>query len=185
MSGRNTLIIQPSKEAPGTIHLLPCHVKYTGSANATKHWVVNAGEVDGTKVAHFRGRRLIGKGVSLPEGYSGLLASGFDWMDRIEGKGLIMDWGVGHVLTVTDEAPTDVIERSKRNRPVEEEEGEGEGEEEKGEVRIFKGLANFDHVVVWGHDIAPEEEYVIKGMDEWIGLASKIHGFEDEDEESK
>lgn len=26
----------------------------------------------GTKVAHFRGRKLVGKGVSLPEGYSGL-----------------------------------------------------------------------------------------------------------------
>lgn len=28
----------------------------------------------GTKVAHFRGRKLVGKGVSLPEGYSGLFA---------------------------------------------------------------------------------------------------------------
>ncbi|PUU73520.1 ribonuclease H2 non-catalytic subunit-domain-containing protein [Tuber borchii] len=112
----------------------------------------------GTKVAHFRGRKLVGKGVSLPEGYS------------------------GHVLTVTDEVPTGAIEKSKRNRPVVEEE---DGEEGKGEVKIFKGLANFSDVVVWGHDIAPEEgrEYVVKGMDEWIGLASKIHNFEDESEE--
>jgi len=152
------LVIQPSKETPGTIHLLPCHVKHTGSANATKHWIMNAGEVDGTKVAHFRGRKLVGKGVSLPEGYS------------------------GHVLTVTDEVPTGAIEKSKRNRSVVEEE---DGEEGKGEVKIFKGLANFSDVVVWGHDIAPEEgrEYVVKGMDEWIGLASKIHNFEDESEE--
>ncbi|PWW72208.1 ribonuclease H1 small subunit, partial [Tuber magnatum] len=145
------LAIQPSKEVPGTIHLLPCHVKHTGSANATKHWVVNAGEVDGTKVAHFRGRRLVGKAVSLPEGYS------------------------GHVLTVTDDVPTGAIERSKRNRPVEEGEGE-EGEEGEGEVKTFKGLATFDNVVVWGHDIAPEEggEYIARGMNEWIGLASKV-----------
>ncbi|KAG0123826.1 ribonuclease H2, subunit C [Tuber indicum] len=150
------LAIHPSKETPGTIHLLPCHVKHTGSANATKHWIVNAGEVDGTKVAHFRGRKLVGKPVSLPEGYS------------------------GHILAVTDEAPKGAIEKSKRNRPMEEE------GEEKREVKVFKGLANFDDVVVWGHDIAPEEggEYVVKGMNEWVGLASKIHSFGDEGEES-
>ncbi|CAZ81055.1 unnamed protein product [Tuber melanosporum] len=110
----------------------------------------------GTKVAHFRGRKLVGKPVSLPEGYS------------------------GHVLTVTDEAPKGAIEKSKRNRPMEEE------GEEKREVKVFKGLANFDDVVVWGHDIAPEEggEYVVKGMNEWVGLASKIHSFGDEGEES-
>ncbi|RPB04263.1 hypothetical protein L873DRAFT_1799759 [Choiromyces venosus 120613-1] len=113
-----------------------------------------------------------------------------------------MDWGIGHVLAVTDEVPTGAIEKSKRNRPVEDEGG-------KGEVKVFKGLANFDEVMVWGHDVAPEEggEYVVKGMNEWIGLASKvcvlcwsgvlrffffgsndlqIHSFEDEeDEESK
>ncbi|KAG0632949.1 ribonuclease H2 non-catalytic subunit-domain-containing protein [Tuber brumale] len=110
----------------------------------------------GTKVAHFRGRKLVGKAVSLPEGYS------------------------GHVLTVTDEVPKGAIERSKRNRPVEE-------GEEKREVKVFKGLANFDDVVVWGHDIAPEEggEYVVKGMNEWIELASKIHGFGDGGEGSE
>lgn len=80
------------------------------------------------------------------------------------------------MLTVTDEVPTGAIEKSKRNRPVVEEE---DGEEGKGEVKIFKGLANFSDVVVWGHDIAPEEgrEYVVKGMDEWIGLASKVCAF--------
>jgi len=77
------------------------------------------------------------------------------------------------VLTITDEVPTGAIEKSKRNRPVVEEE---DGEEGKGEVKIFRGLANFGDVVVWGHDIAPEEgrEYVAKGMGEWIGLASKV-----------
>jgi len=32
---------------------------------------VGSGSI-GTKVAHFRGKKLVGKGVSLPEGYSGL-----------------------------------------------------------------------------------------------------------------
>ena len=80
------------------------------------------------------------------------------------------------MLTVTDEVPTGAIEKSKRNGPVAE---EGDGEEGKEEVKIFKGLANFGDVVVWGHDIALEEsrEYVVKGMDEWIGLASKVGAF--------
>lgn len=61
----------------GKVHQLPCCIKYDGSTNVSdyfkpKHTDV---EVDGLSVeeAYFRGRKLLGTTVPLPQGFSGLV----------------------------------------------------------------------------------------------------------------
>ena len=76
------------------VNLLPCRIHHTGSANAHKShlWSTScipasstsspspspqSSSSDGTaetltKVAYFRGRRLLGRSIALPAGYTGL-----------------------------------------------------------------------------------------------------------------
>ncbi|XP_057983661.1 uncharacterized protein LOC131168339 [Malania oleifera] len=61
----------------GQIHQLPCGIKYDGPSSVShyfkpKHTGI---EVDGLRVeeAHFRGRKLQGARVPLPEGYCGFI----------------------------------------------------------------------------------------------------------------
>ncbi len=65
----------PSGEtAKATAHLLPCRIHHDGSVEpAESFWDPKKGEND-TTTAYFRGRKLHGKTVKLPEGYRGVAA---------------------------------------------------------------------------------------------------------------
>jgi hypothetical protein len=65
-----------------TVNLLPCMIHYNGPANAKKkYWTVDSsssslernkvGNEEVTKVAYFRGRKLVGATMGLPKGYCG------------------------------------------------------------------------------------------------------------------
>ncbi|KAL2137223.1 hypothetical protein VTI74DRAFT_6434 [Chaetomium olivicolor] len=64
-----------SEEIPkATPHLLPCRVHHNGSVEPVQcFWEPKAND-DGTSTAYFRGRKLQGKTVKLPEGYRGVVA---------------------------------------------------------------------------------------------------------------
>lgn len=48
-----------------------------------------------------------------------------------------------------------------------------EGREE--EVRALEEVARFEELVVWGHEIVPEEDDVfVKGVEEWISFATAV-----------
>ncbi|KAL8229396.1 hypothetical protein R6Q57_014296 [Mikania cordata] len=59
------------------IHQLPCCIKYNGPSPVSQYFKPKSTgiEVDGLNVkeAHFRGRKLQGTTVSLPDGYSGFV----------------------------------------------------------------------------------------------------------------
>lgn len=70
-----------------TVNILPCRVHHNGPAKVTKrYWdpVAEKGTksklplgslltcIDGSKVAYFRGRKLKGTSVRIPEGYKGM-----------------------------------------------------------------------------------------------------------------
>ncbi|KAA8895908.1 ribonuclease H2, subunit C [Sphaerosporella brunnea] len=56
-----------------TPHLLPCKIHHDGNTNASeKYWTVTTdSDTTKTKTAYFRGRRLVGKDMPLPDGYTG------------------------------------------------------------------------------------------------------------------
>lgn len=63
------------KETPDfcIVNILPCRINHDGITKVTKrHWVASS-EADGTKTAHFRGRRLRGRRIALPDQYRGIV----------------------------------------------------------------------------------------------------------------
>ncbi|XP_015880372.2 uncharacterized protein C12B10.15c [Ziziphus jujuba] len=61
----------------GEVHLLPCAVKYDGPSSVSDYFKPKSTrlEVEGLSVkeAHFRGRKLQGATISIPDGYSGFV----------------------------------------------------------------------------------------------------------------
>ncbi|CAA2997805.1 ribonuclease H2 subunit C [Olea europaea subsp. europaea] len=61
----------------GKVHLLPCCIKYDGSTSVSDYFKPKFSgiEVDGLRVeeAYFRGRKLNGATLPLPDGYSGFI----------------------------------------------------------------------------------------------------------------
>jgi ribonuclease H2 subunit C len=58
--------------APSHAHMLPCEVQYTGSAPVSQYFKPQP--VEGKpqqRVAAFRGRKMCGVALELPEGYTG------------------------------------------------------------------------------------------------------------------
>ncbi|KAK0712271.1 ribonuclease H2, subunit C [Apiosordaria backusii] len=129
-----------------TAHLLPCKIHHTGPVEPTQSfWDPRTSESSSdTKEAYFRGRKLKGKPLALPEGYKGVVA----------------------VSSLPDQnGDADVIDLEK----------DGHG---KLEVQ-----AEFDEVVVWGHESladAAADGYV-RSLEEWVGVAGAIHSFDDAD----
>jgi ribonuclease H2 subunit C len=43
------------------------------------------------------------------------------------------------------------------------------------EVKLMETKAKFDEVVIWGHEIVPEDDDVyVKGVEEWIAFAEAV-----------
>ncbi|KAJ2716480.1 Ribonuclease H2 subunit C [Coemansia spiralis] len=55
--------------APGTLHLLPCAIDYSGPAKTAAYFLPEK-QADGTLEAAFRGRQLRGLTVTLPHKYT-------------------------------------------------------------------------------------------------------------------
>jgi ribonuclease H2 subunit C len=97
---------------------------------------------DGSRTAYFRGRRLQGKAVTLPEGCRGVLAA----------------------TSATQEPP---------RRPEEAEVIDLDAEIPQGTLQV---QAEFDEMVVWGHEAAVDgaADPYLRGVDEWLALADKV-----------
>ena len=50
-----------------------------------------------------------------------------------------------------------------------------EAPEEPRTLKVLEGIATFQDVMVWGHEVVPDEEDAyVKGLQEWIGLAKTV-----------
>ncbi|KAK1766892.1 ribonuclease H2, subunit C [Phialemonium atrogriseum] len=140
---------QPSN--PQTIpHLLPCRVHYDGPVEPIQSYWSPSEAKDGTKVAYFRGRKLHGKAVRLPEGYRGVVVQ------------------KGEVETTTTPAAT-----------APEPEADELGDEPEVGTGRLEARAGFEEVVVWGHETTADagSDPVVRGLEEWLALAEKIHSY--------
>lgn len=166
------LAIQHSpKSAPTScaVNLLPCSIRHTGPANAsTKHWTLTTstvGSVNDVPTNYFRGRKLLGIDLKLPEGYTGIL--------HLHGCiSTPIDTSIGAVLEPTD----DVI--------MCDEEDEDDADEQP-ETKRFVQHADFEKVTVWAHEELPNEaeNNVMRGLAEWGEWTKRIHSWEDDDAE--
>jgi ribonuclease H2 subunit C len=48
------------------------------------------------------------------------------------------------------------------------------------ETRIMEQVGQFQELIVWEHHAKPNgmEDVYVRGLDEWVGFAAKVHAFE-------
>ena len=101
--------------------------------------------IDGNLESYFRGRKLKGQEVGLPEGYRGVIV-------KEAGK-----------------EKTALQSHDKRDM-----EGE-EGEEEQEEATMLKEVGSFEKIVVWNHEsMVNGDNAFVKGVNEWIDFAEAV-----------
>ncbi|KAK0637117.1 ribonuclease H2 non-catalytic subunit-domain-containing protein [Bombardia bombarda] len=145
-------ISSPDSQTKATPNLLPCRVHHDGPIGSVEtYWEPKQGE-DGSSTAFFRGRKLVGKTVKLPEGYRGVVAAKADKSSPVA-------------------RPDDELNQ------VGDLEGEGEGEGESGpEQGSMQVQAEFDEMVIWGHEATVDnaEDPYTRGMEEMLSLADLV-----------
>ncbi|KAL9635370.1 MAG: hypothetical protein Q9164_003499 [Protoblastenia rupestris] len=127
-------------------NLLPCRVNQDGPANASpRYWDPKIAE-DGNLESYFRGRKLKGKNVKVPDGYEGVV---------------VKDAGKEHNRTQGQNTDTLGLENGN------------EGDEE--EITILQDAASFDETILWDHEHLVEgDDAFVKGLGEWIGFAEAV-----------
>ncbi|KAI7458180.1 hypothetical protein KC351_g18288 [Hortaea werneckii] len=156
----------PRQSKPLHPNILPCSIHHSGPIKISKrYWspttTTNAHENSTTKLqtAHFRGRKLQGRRIRLPEGYIGKILQKTDDEEEVKQP-------QGH------EIPAE-------NAAAGEKAGEdGNMSDSAVPVRMLETKGTFDSLTIWGHDHAAggegEEEFG-RGVGEWIGFAEAIH----------
>lgn len=167
----------PPKPPPkATAHLLPCRVHHNGSIEPIQpFWrpekqpgtppssspspnptpTTNPpSPPDGSSTSYFRGRKLHGTPLALPPGYRGVVAASILPPSKDEDS--------------LPEPEQEVIDLEDPNR----------GKPAQGKLDVH---AEFDEVLVWGHEVAAGTDGAdggyVRGMEEWISLAGAIHGY--------
>lgn len=103
----------------------------------------------GQKIAYFRGRKLHGKALKVPEGYRGVV---------VEKK----------------EAPTS--QTPSIERPEEVVDVDAEKSDLDVPLGALETQADFAEMVIWGHESIAEasSDPYVRGVDEWIKLAEQV-----------
>ena len=129
-----------------TPNILPCTIKHSGPVSSDLRYWNPSTEQDGSSTAFFRGRKLRGKKLALPEAYQGV------------------------VLQKTDKK---VI--AKPSMPVPGLEAEDANAPKEVDIMIMEQHATFSNVMVWDHEAVPGVgDVYVKGMEEWIDFAEAV-----------
>ncbi|ERF74310.1 hypothetical protein EPUS_01997 [Endocarpon pusillum Z07020] len=158
------------------VNVLPCRIHRNGPSKVTKrcwcptteeglmitltcflvrYWQLN--DLDGSKTAYFRGRKLRGRQIKLPKKYRGLTVIRTD--ETLSGAS-DEEQTTLHKQPYEDEDEEDMLEHESQAEPV----------------KILKEEANFDAITVWGHDRLPAaDDSFLKGIEEWVTFAEAIH----------
>ncbi|KAI6809134.1 hypothetical protein KC340_g17827 [Hortaea werneckii] len=153
------------QQHPKPLHpnILPCSIHHSGPIKVSKrYWApktaTNTPHDHGPNIqtAHFRGRKLQGRKIRLPEGY------------------------IGQILQKTDDEKE--LNQQKGHEALgensEEAGEEGNMQPSAAPVRMLETKGTFDALTIWGHEHAPlgeEEDEFARGVGEWIGFAEAIH----------
>ncbi|KAL8783640.1 MAG: hypothetical protein Q9213_004500 [Squamulea squamosa] len=106
---------------------------------------------DGNLEAYFRGRKLKGRQVRVPEGYKGVVVKGEAKEDNTQRKN---------------------VKRLTRQQLQDEDVDEDDEEE----VQVLEEVAGFKDFIVWGHEaVADGDDAFVKGVEEWVKFAEAMH----------
>ncbi|ESZ97374.1 hypothetical protein SBOR_2258 [Sclerotinia borealis F-4128] len=144
-----------------TPNLIPCRINHTAPIKVEKrYWdprLTKNGKGKEELVSYFRGRRLVGRKVKVPEGWRGVVLK------------------VGKEIMPQESS-------AEEGRGEDEDEDGDEVEEKEIETKIVDEEGTFDTLTVWGHEclVDASGDMVVRGMEEWMGWASAIHDCDDE-----
>ncbi|KAI3328139.1 ribonuclease H2, subunit C [Ustulina deusta] len=150
---------EASKQQKAKVNLLPCRIHHDGDVNPSNTFWNPTESQDEFQTAYLRGRKLHGKAVKLPEGYYGV------------------------VVEKTDAKPHTL---STEQEPIDEDVEVIENPEEQLQVGTMRGKAEFDELMIWGHESTGDSsaDPYVRGMEEWISFAEEIHSSPTESESS-
>lgn len=167
----------------GSLHILPCHIKYSGPAPVSDFFhptniggnvppsienvVHKSTTADVQKEAYFRGRRLVGTEIVIPPNYVGYV---FD----TTAPSRTVSVQTSHL---EDDRRTKYNAENETTARIEDNEDEDDEVQEMEELSEWQAKTRFDKVVVYGNASKVEEsDVVVKGIKEWFALANIIHG---------
>ncbi|GAW14480.1 hypothetical protein ANO14919_038830 [Xylariales sp. No.14919] len=162
-----TVESEASNQEKAKVNLLPCRIHHDGDVTPSNtFWnpsdtqgeepssdKVRSGRLigydpDGLQTAYFRGRKLHGKSMKLPEGYHGV------------------------VVEKTDAKPQTPTQQEPSDEDVE----IIENPDDQLEVGVMRGKATFDEFTIWGHESTNDssEDAYVRGMEEWIAFSEEV-----------
>lgn len=159
-----------------TVHLLPCHIKYSGPAPVAEFFQSSTTQTNETRPkapeesnpepvvceAYFRGRKLVGTQISLPENYVGTV---FDSSAQSNTRPV----RTSHDFQRTPGA--DSSGYGDQSYAVDEEDLVME------ELTRWTVKSKFDKIVVYNNsECMGSADGVTRGLTEWITLANVLHG---------
>jgi ribonuclease H2 subunit C len=142
-------------------HVLPCQIAHDGPAKVDAHFKPRVDADDASlSTATFRGRKLRGRKVALPDNYRGILA-----LMRLLIEGFVLqpvdplvDTGRGDYGAVEDD----------------------EEDDEEGVKKVtWESTETFDGLTVWEHHGLPDEkqDHWIRAVQEWVVMANAVCGY--------
>ncbi|KAJ5770081.1 uncharacterized protein N7511_002132 [Penicillium nucicola] len=154
-----------------TPNIIPCKIHHDGAIDTLdRYWAPATDEKDNTQTSYFRGRKLRGRRVALPDGYRGRTSESFLLVLLVH-QGLTGSVALHLGIIAT---PTERTLPSSQQVPNDDEVVEVEPEEP---VKILEMNGTFEGVVVWGHEALPAaDDTFVKGVEEWLQFAEAMHG---------
>ncbi|TLD37747.1 ribonuclease H1 small subunit [Venturia nashicola] len=148
------LAIQKSKTKAQhcTPNLLPCKINHDGPVNASERYWKPETSADGSSSAYFRGRKLEGKSIKLPDGYRGAVLK-----------------TTNNVLPVETSQDGDEDEDEDEDVSMETKEIE--------QLASFDEVMVWGHEATPASDDAYS-----KGLGEWVSFAEAMHSAADQNE---
>ena len=139
--------IGPQRQPKVSLYL---HVLLPSLSSAWR--LVHSFTIDGKPEAYFRGRKLKGQEVKVPQGYRGVIVK-----------------EVGKEKTAFQKSEDEGYEKA----------GEGGREEEQEDTTVLNEIGSFDNLFLWNHEgMIIEDDALVKGLSEWIGFAEAVsHAF--------
>ncbi|KAJ6259283.1 hypothetical protein Dda_6182 [Drechslerella dactyloides] len=107
-----------------------------------------------THTAYFRGRKLVGTKLVVPDGYQ------------------------GHILTAPTQSQPPTGSQKKEMLYQDDKQDDEDGEIE--ETAQWTSTSSFSEIMVWGHEILVDgaQDGVVKGLEEWMGTAQILNGYD-------
>ncbi|KAM3522239.1 hypothetical protein NHJ13051_005801 [Beauveria bassiana] len=133
-----------------TANLLPCRIHHDGSIDPVGAYWRPTDNKDNSKEAYFRGRRLKGKTLPLPQGYCGLVL----------------------------ERKTDELQKEAHHQPCDGERADDDDNDDvvaMETVGKMQATGEFDEMVIWSHESmasAAADPYV-RSIEEWLQVSEK------------